>query len=215
MLSEQSLDQVSGGVLDVLNIFKVLRLDMLMRFTRCEMLDLTGVTGFIGGVVGSLFGGVSLGSFRATGDEGHYGTVRTVGATVKPAFFGTNGVVKDQHIKVLNADDIRDLNGVHLSVGAVASLPTFVQDKLADQHGIHTGELFGLVCPTGKGMEASFSFGDGKTLLKTSSDSTIALVTGKGTAVSGIEVYGTLSLSGVEVKGVDRMAQTAYHESKK
>jgi hypothetical protein len=137
-----------------------------------------------------------------------------VGATIKPAVFGTNVTAKDQHIKVLNADSVRDMQGMQLSVGAVASLPTRVQDKLAEK-GIHAGELFAVAHPNGKGVEVSLPFDrGGDALIKVSTDSRTALVTGVGTAVTGIELYGTLSFSDVKVEGVDRVAQIAYYQSK-
>jgi hypothetical protein len=215
MLNDKFLQDLSGGALDFLSIFRVLKLDLLARSTTLPVLDLTGISGFIGGLFGSMFGGVSGGSFSAMGDDGTRGRVTTVGVTVKPAAFGTNLTFKEQHIKVLNADSVRDMKGMQLSVGAVASLPTRVQDKLAEK-GVHAGELFAVAYPNGKGAEVSLPFDrGGDALIKVSSDSTTAFVTGVGTGVTGVEVYATLSFSDVKVESADRIAQMAYYESKK
>ena len=199
MLSEKQLDLVQGG----------------------WFIDLVGIFGFIGAQVGSVVTTISGASYQARDGMGQTATVQQAGVSVSPSIFGSFGFgTREQTIKVLNSDDVHDLAGAKIAVGAVATLPARVQESLGREYGAKHDELFGIAIPhNAVGAEVSIPIvsTQGKpstpVLVQVSAEKTNAYVSGGGISV-GVNLTATLSLTDVKVTDIDQTAMLAYMQQK-
>jgi len=201
MLSEKQLEKVQGG----------------------WVITLSGIVGFVGAVVGGAIFGGGGGSYEAHDSMGHYGHVEKVEAKVKPTGFGKIFDVRHEDVTVLNSDNMRDLQGGHLTLGITSSLPPVIQAGIDKTFGVK-GQYFALVTPPNAGAEISIPIINSKGIQENALISVTAsncietkIPTGNGFAVTGVEVYAGVSATKVTVDKTDRMENYCYamtHPSK-
>lgn len=194
MLSEKQLERVQGG----------------------WVITLSGIVGFVGGVFGNVVAGVGAGTYEAHDSMGHYGHVTKAEAVVKPVAFSQSLELREEKVTILNSDDMRDLSGASISIGATASLPQKVQEWIGNKCGGAMGELFGIITSGSVGAEVTIPVindnGRQESMFKiTTTDPAHGVVTGNGLAKTGIELYAAASVNDVKIDKTDRMENMCYH----
>lgn len=212
MLSETHLNSVSGGFLDFLNIFKVLKLDQVFRASTCEVIDLKGIFGSIGFHIGQWTGSLGYGHYNASDSSGQHGHMDQVRGALSPAFFGTNHLAaREQSIRVINSNDMRDLGGARLVLGAVARFPQAIQRAMGDMFGAKHDEIIGIAIPkTAVGAQVSIpaisltgkDMTSGVLLSVSKENAQNVQITGQGMNL-GIEMFGAVELNAVKVDDRD------------
>lgn len=197
MLSEKALEQVHGG----------------------WIITLTGIICFIGATVGQAVFGVGGGVYKAHDSMGHYAEVKEAKFLVKPTGLGKTTEFKSETITVLNSDNVRDLHGASLSIGATASLPPKAQELVAKKCGGVASDLFGVITSGSIGAEATIpvinSNGRTEQIYKFKVDTPgTATFSGTGILSKSIELYASTSVTDVKVTNVDRMENDCYHATK-
>jgi hypothetical protein len=198
MLSEKALEQVHGG----------------------WVITLFGIAGFVGGVLGQIVAGVGAGVYKAHDSQGHYADVKEAKVVVKPVGLGKTVDFKAEQITVLNSDDVRDLRGASLSIGATASLPPKVQEIVSKKCGGMAGNFFGIITGGNIGAEATIPVvnpnGRKTDMYKiTVGDSGHAIFSGDGVTSTSIELYASASVTNVNITDTNRMENACYYATKK
>lgn len=171
-------------------------------------------------VVGYFTAAPSVGHYTARDDMGQSGTVTQVSANFSPIGCGKLLDVRKDHVTVLNSDNMRDLQGTQVSIGATASLPPIIQRGLSDKYGRSVADHCAFLSGNGVGAEFSLPVksdtGRHDVLCKITkiTDQQIQ-IRGTGIGQFGIDLYGSTTASFVDVKNVDQTACLAYAESKK
>lgn len=205
MLSDKQLERVQGG---------------------WWFIDLAGIGTFLGASFGTVAAGFGFGGYKAHDSMGHYGHIGKVEAKVKPVCLASPIEIKTENITVLNSDNMRDLEGAHISVGITANLPPILRDGVSRMCG-KAVPLFGVISKGGVGGEVSIPVinTSGKhdtVLIKTSTcekdNMKIFAPPGSGYAQTGVQVYASVSLTKVDVEKTDQMESYCYtvtHPTKK